>query len=123
VTVQFFAEEPADGTILADAFVTEVVVRFDAAANDRFGNPERRWYAASGTKVKTYGWPQLARQEWQRLYSERDVDELLAAERAKVVEEIAVALAALDPIEAALAGQDACLMAAEVARQHREEQR
>ena len=44
----------------------------------------------------------------------------LADERRKVAAEIGDALEVLDPIEAALAGQDAWQIAAEVARKHRE---
>jgi len=125
-----YTEEPPDGTILASNLVDTVIVRCDAAANDKYGNPERRWYEAVGTTdVVTFTWAAVSREEWQRLYRQSEVDALLAAERAKVSAEIAAALdakahrldALSDEIEDAEAGATAYADAAAVARKHREE--
>ncbi|HWB34891.1 MAG TPA: hypothetical protein VHA75_02595 [Rugosimonospora sp.] len=97
MTTQHFSKEPPDETILADALVTEIMVRFDAAANDRLGDPDRRWYPADGGENGAAGarpWSDLAGREWQRLYRQSDVDAAVA-----------------DAIERTKAGIDAAIMA------------
>lgn len=108
-TTQHFTEEPADGTILANDGITDVFVRDDAHAIG-----PNRWHTDSdgGTRDEQHPWSALAGSPWQRLYRQSDVDALLAAQR----EQIAQAIEAQDPVEAALAGQHAWHEAAKVAR-------
>jgi hypothetical protein len=112
-SVQHFTEEPPDGTIVADGLVDQVFQRADDPAHDGdYG--DAHWFPV-GTDDAPFTWPDAVADlgdGWQILYRQEDVDRLLAAQR----EQIALAIEALDPVEAALAGQHAWSEAAKVAR-------
>jgi hypothetical protein len=111
-SVQHITQEPPDGTILANDDLTEVYTRQDHTA-EKNGDGEEHWYP-TGDHYDPMGWDSMLRagEQWQRLYRQEDVDRLLAAQR----EQIAAAIEALDPVEAALAGQHAWSEAAKVVR-------
>jgi len=131
VTSFRYTEEPPDGTILADQRLTEILVRDDAFALALQAPDGERWTNFFGD---TWNWDNavadgIVTDSWQRLYRQSDVDALLAAERAKVAEEIAAAIevnARQRQVDAYLeGGQDYPVgqlhAAAGIARKHREE--
>jgi hypothetical protein len=140
-------DEPADEVILTNDDVSEVWNRDDKAA-EAAGWGTAHWYPADTdedpmewSELAGQSWQRLYRQsdvdEIQARY-ERTSAQLtatlkafdeqqttlgrlhaeLAELRAKVAEEIAAAIESQDPVEAALAGQDAWAIAAAVARTH-----
>ncbi|HWB37977.1 MAG TPA: hypothetical protein VHA75_18325 [Rugosimonospora sp.] len=73
MTTQHFSEEPADGTILANSDLTEVINRDDATAKSTGYRPREHWWQA-GEDVGPATWAEVSRVEWQRLYRQSDVD-------------------------------------------------